>query len=159
MARITMCGARSIALGRRRGIPSFFRRGLPARAVTLPHAPRKAFSPERSHWMGRSHSMATSSGGQRASDARQRIWSFFLVGPRSSDTPKPQRLKKRSEEHTSELKSLMRISYDVFSLKRKNSTTTINIYPTSLPTSKTDTISIHSTKLTNIQNNDPKHHH
>src|SRR3546814_9190195 len=28
----------------------------------------------------------------------------------------------RSEEHTSELKSLMRISYDVFCLKKKNST-------------------------------------
>src|SRR3546814_7556853 len=29
-------------------------------------------------------------------------------------------LKERSEEHTSELKSLMRISYAVFSLKKKN---------------------------------------
>src|SRR3546814_2523818 len=31
---------------------------------------------------------------------------------------------KRSEEHTSELQSLMRISYDVFSLKKKKSTHT-----------------------------------
>src|SRR3546814_10530157 len=30
----------------------------------------------------------------------------------------------RSEEHTSELQSLMRISYDVFCLKKKNKTTT-----------------------------------
>src|SRR3546814_8760436 len=30
----------------------------------------------------------------------------------------------RSEEHTSELQSLMRISYDVFCLKTKNTTTT-----------------------------------
>src|SRR3546814_8961752 len=30
----------------------------------------------------------------------------------------------RSEEHTSELKSLMRISYAVFCLKKKNNTTT-----------------------------------
>src|SRR3546814_9240366 len=31
----------------------------------------------------------------------------------------------RSEEHTSELQSLMRISYAVFCLKKKNNTTTI----------------------------------
>src|SRR3546814_4996193 len=31
----------------------------------------------------------------------------------------------RSEEHTSELQSLMRISYDVFCLKKKKSTNTI----------------------------------
>src|SRR3546814_1394627 len=31
---------------------------------------------------------------------------------------------KRSEEHTSELQSLMRISYAVFCLKKKNNTTT-----------------------------------
>src|SRR3546814_2214389 len=33
----------------------------------------------------------------------------------------------RSEEHTSELQSLMRISYAVFCLKKKNKHTTINI--------------------------------
>src|SRR3546814_6013890 len=40
------------------------------------------------------------------------------------------RLVARSEEHTSELQSLMRISYDVFSLKQKNMTHThrTNIY-------------------------------
>src|SRR3546814_4707843 len=32
----------------------------------------------------------------------------------------------RSEEHTSELQSLMRISYAVFCLKKKNTTTTTN---------------------------------
>src|SRR3546814_7629639 len=32
--------------------------------------------------------------------------------------------EQRSEEHTSELQSLMRISYAVFCLKKKNSTTT-----------------------------------
>src|SRR3546814_3301587 len=31
----------------------------------------------------------------------------------------------RSEEHTSELQSLMRISYDVFCLKKKTNTTTV----------------------------------
>src|SRR3546814_1294920 len=38
-------------------------------------------------------------------------------------------LKKRSEEHTSELQSLMRISYAVFCLKKKKNDTT-NIIPT-----------------------------
>src|SRR3546814_9125927 len=33
---------------------------------------------------------------------------------------------KRSEEHTSELQSLMRISYAVFCLKKKNKNNTIN---------------------------------
>src|SRR3546814_10460462 len=33
----------------------------------------------------------------------------------------------RSEEHTSELQSLMRISYAVFCLKKKNNTTTLII--------------------------------
>src|SRR3546814_4127334 len=47
----------------------------------------------------------------------------------------------RSEEHTSELQSLMRISYAVFCLKKKNKNT-INciqrtIYPTSIPISDT----------------------
>src|SRR3546814_3060470 len=40
----------------------------------------------------------------------------------SSYTPLP--LYGRSEEHTSELQSLMRISYAVFCLKKKNMTTT-----------------------------------
>src|SRR3546814_5288796 len=34
----------------------------------------------------------------------------------------------RSEEHTSELQSLMRISYDVFCLKKKNTSVTIHIF-------------------------------
>src|SRR3546814_3468125 len=34
----------------------------------------------------------------------------------------PERLLQRSEEHTSELQSLMRISYAVFCLKKKNTT-------------------------------------
>src|SRR3546814_9392570 len=35
-------------------------------------------------------------------------------------------LSERSEEHTSELQSLMRISYAVFCLKKKNQQTTIS---------------------------------
>src|SRR3546814_10918084 len=37
------------------------------------------------------------------------------------DAIKPEK-PERSEEHTSELQSLMRISYDVFCLKKKNKT-------------------------------------
>src|SRR3546814_4961041 len=36
----------------------------------------------------------------------------------------PLRQRRRSEEHTSELQSLMRISYAVFCLKKKKNTTT-----------------------------------
>src|SRR3546814_9866815 len=43
---------------------------------------------------------------------------FFKYGKRSMD-------KLRSEEHTSELQSLMRISYAVFCLKKKNYPKTI----------------------------------
>src|SRR3546814_4496559 len=39
---------------------------------------------------------------------------------------KPQRFPVRSEEHTSELQSLMRISYAVFCLKKKNNTKKIH---------------------------------
>src|SRR3546814_2648865 len=37
-------------------------------------------------------------------------------------------LEERSEEHTSELQSLMRISYAVFCLKKKNTTIIHNLY-------------------------------
>src|SRR3546814_2510001 len=36
--------------------------------------------------------------------------------------------KRRSEEHTSELQSLMRISYAVFGLKNKNATDIVNAH-------------------------------
>src|SRR3546814_7335370 len=39
------------------------------------------------------------------------------------DRPPPQPAEPRSEEHTSELQSLMRISYAVFCLKKKNKKT------------------------------------
>src|SRR3546814_9350385 len=49
------------------------------------------------------------------------------------------RRRRRSEEHTSELQSLMRISYDVFCLKKKKNTHTNtkpkNKYTISNPTS------------------------
>src|SRR3546814_2687012 len=43
-----------------------------------------------------------------------------ISGPQP-EAPLPPRPRPRSEEHTSELQSLMRISYAVFCLKKKNS--------------------------------------
>src|SRR3546814_1033440 len=56
--------------------------------------------------------------------------SLWRVSPNLRKTPRgrpvtTQRLR-RSEEHTSELQSLMRISYAVFCLKKKNNNTTNN---------------------------------
>src|SRR3546814_1395338 len=47
------------------------------------------------------------------------------------------RYGERSEEHTSELQSLMRISYAVFCLKKKNITTQTLTLPTPTPNSTT----------------------
>src|SRR3546814_2821852 len=60
-----------------------------------------------------------------------RHWNMRLVGlptipqhqcPTSNGNgaPKMPKMRPRSEEHTSELQSLMRISYAVFCLKKKN---------------------------------------
>src|SRR3546814_10155770 len=47
-------------------------------------------------------------------------WGFrFYETHELYDAGKPVATQKRSEEHTSELKSLMRISYAVFCLKKK----------------------------------------
>src|SRR3546814_2371324 len=55
----------------------------------------------------------------------------------------------RSEEHTSELQSLMRISYAVFCLKKKRTNTTphMNHYFYSTPTYKSPSTSSYSFKL------------
>src|SRR3546814_4432653 len=46
----------------------------------------------------------------------------------SPPSPELERAPSRSEEHTSELQSLMRISYAVFCLKKKNKTIHQTIY-------------------------------
>src|SRR3546814_1593513 len=46
----------------------------------------------------------------------------FLFSLAGSDLDREGRLPPRSEEHTSELQSLMRISYAVFCLKKKTNT-------------------------------------
>src|SRR3546814_4377038 len=48
--------------------------------------------------------------------------SHAVVSCRSIEVPSRRRASCRSEEHTSELQSLMRISYAVFCLKKKNYT-------------------------------------
>src|SRR3546814_1399104 len=47
-------------------------------------------------------------------EARYRPW-----GPKASFVRTPESFEQRSEEHTSELQSLLRISYAVFCLKKK----------------------------------------
>src|SRR3546814_4373744 len=52
----------------------------------------------------------------------------------STPTPGTPLFSDRSEEHTSELQSLMRISYAVFCLKKKNLNNTITLQkPTRIP--------------------------
>src|SRR3546814_8105004 len=62
--------------------------------------------------------------GQIGVEAAQRILEDVLYEPRPSERPQrasaePREVPARSEEHTSELQSLMRISYAVFCLKKK----------------------------------------
>src|SRR3546814_8042656 len=60
--------------------------------------------------------------------SRLERWSGWRPRSFSSRSNTGSEVKRhvRSEEHTSELQSLMRISYDVFCLKKKNKTTKIH---------------------------------
>src|SRR3546814_7364325 len=58
-------------------------------------------------------------GGYRASDAQARLRATFVFRSGAARA----RPRGRSEEHTSELQSLMRISYAVFCLKKKKTQT------------------------------------
>src|SRR3546814_9512686 len=65
----------------------------------------------------------------RAAENRRQL----LVRPRQHQRVEPAHQperQRRSEEHTSELQSLMRISYAVFCLKKKKKNTTITKYYT-----------------------------
>src|SRR3546814_1599320 len=55
---------------------------------------------------------------------RRHCGQFHAPGPVWVFRRRPDRHSERSEEHTSELQSLMRISYAVFCLKKKNHNTT-----------------------------------
>src|SRR3546814_9416461 len=58
-------------------------------------------------------------GAARQAAARQRAEPLRPLAPRLHAAPHRRSLRLRSEEHTSELQSLMRISYAVFCLKKK----------------------------------------
>src|SRR3546814_7095932 len=67
-----------------------------------------------------------SSGSSRTSATSTACWAGCsppTAGPRSCSTRRSVASSQRSEEHTSELQSLMRISYAVFCLKKKKNTT------------------------------------
>src|SRR3546814_4212195 len=56
---------------------------------------------------------------QPTSDCRQSLQQSPLIGDARRLVPVADSVRRRSEEHTSELQSLMRISYAVFCLKKK----------------------------------------
>src|SRR3546814_5227456 len=58
--------------------------------------------------------------GKRFAVHRHRRLARAVAGQSMADTQRPALAHERSEEHTSELQSLMRISYAVFCLKKKN---------------------------------------
>src|SRR3546814_9444873 len=62
-------------------------------------------------------------GANRAADLTRRLLTFARAEPAR---PEMTDVDARSEEHTSELQSLMRISYAVFCLKKKKKTTQQN---------------------------------
>src|SRR3546814_5549358 len=80
--------------------------------------------------------------GQAAADGVPVVASLALAWVRSEPSIN-LRMPARSEEHTSELQSLMRISYAVFCLKKKNSQADI----TSTNTSKTNKPKLKSTLI------------
>src|SRR3546814_3642634 len=87
----------------------------------------------RSHWPTSSgpRSPAASTANRRPSTIR---------APRATgSTP------RRSEEHTSELQSLMRISYAVFCLKKKQKPTTKQIYQ--LRVNQTESLRLHQLRV------------
>src|SRR3546814_7664708 len=55
-----------------------------------------------------------------AGDAMAAVTDVDLARVRRLRAERPEAIAARSEEHTSELQSLMRISYAVFCLKKKN---------------------------------------
>src|SRR3546814_7529356 len=81
-----------------------------------------------------SHGVATPSEGARQSPRGDKAPPAETLGPLGSAErlnwlkPKKRLRKTRSEEHTSELQSLMRISYAVFCLKKKKKQHTQNTH-------------------------------
>src|SRR3546814_971718 len=87
---------------------------MPSRADRASRAPRRAARLRR-------HRQARVRSQRRSRQAPHTIGPERESPPRArSARPPPPRRSPRSEEHTSELQSLMRISYAVFCLKKKN---------------------------------------
>src|SRR3546814_3639203 len=74
------------------------------------------------HWREAALREGKAAGRRRAQPPRPTRQPALELRPRLLPAPWPPR--RRSEEHTSELQSLMRISYAVFCLKKKIKTTT-----------------------------------
>src|SRR3546814_9048520 len=64
----------------------------------------------------------------KADEADRRGHREVDPGEREGEYPASKAERHRSEEHTSELQSLMRISYAVFCLKKKTTQNNINIH-------------------------------
>src|SRR3546814_6767515 len=71
--------------------------------------------------------------------------------PRAEASRAPPARRQRSEEHTSELKSLMRISYAVFCLKKKMTINTDNKHTTQLASTKSTHKERHRTLKNSIK--------
>src|SRR3546814_3690216 len=96
---------------------TLFRSGVALGVLAWVRSPAMARG-EHDHWRVGGHRVEEGIGRQ--------IDSAVLVERRDpADRP-----RHRSEEHTSELQSLMRISYAVFCLKKKKTTTKQNSYQT-----------------------------
>src|SRR3546814_3118534 len=81
-------------------------------------------------WRGRHIGFAHRAGGNGRRAQPSRLGGHHFCGRSLRDRPsagKPLDRIDRSEEHTSELQSLMRISYAVFCLKKKTNTHVITI--------------------------------
>src|SRR3546814_7537199 len=92
----------------------FDRHARPGRGAARPVVGSLRPGLERRHHQQRQQDAAIHRAGQRADRIR-------FVGPQAGSG------RSRSEEHTSELQSLMRISYAVFCLKKKKHTHKNNI--------------------------------
>src|SRR3546814_5860121 len=87
---------------------------------------RLASIPPRSHRQAQAQVPACRRGARRTCSCRVRVGGTGRRPPRPRDAP-PR--SNRSEEHTSELQSLMRISYAVFCLKKKKNNNKKHIRP------------------------------
>src|SRR3546814_7111241 len=74
----------------------------------------------------------------RSPAAHQRLARQPRRRPRLPEGSGDRRQSRRSEEHTSELQSLMRISYAVFCLKKKKKDNTITTYKNLIETKQKD---------------------